>query len=145
MIEQQCQDLLDQTQPDPTADPPARLTQSLCRYFDFAATRPNRFRAMYDGVATTDPNVRQIVRQKRQVQLRRILSSLDDAATIDTAAASAIEAWLAFVTSLTLSWLARGAPESARPLLLAIKTLATVLEVTLTPAAAEVAGDPARQ
>lgn len=105
IVEHETAAILEATRPDPQLPPAERLRASLDAYFAYVATHPHGYRALFQGAAGTDSQVRALVRANLERQEQRILSAVTTPGTPSERLRLAVHGWLALVVAVALDWL----------------------------------------
>ena len=137
VIEQAAGELRARTTTDPDRPPAERLATGLDAYLDFVEQHPEGYRALMAGGIGTDPEVRRILAEERELVIARIADGLGIAAPAP-ALRTALHGWLSFMEGATLVWLSRRDLDRAqvRELLLAALDGALAAAAAVDPAAA---------
>jgi AcrR family transcriptional regulator len=122
---------------DPSLPAAQRLADGVDAYVRHAAERAEGYRALMAGGIGTDPEVRRILAEERELVIARIADGLGIEAPAP-ALRTALHGWLSFMEGATLDWLSRRDLDRAqvRELLLAALDGALAAAAAVDPAAA---------
>ena len=99
-------DRLRDVEPDPELPPLEQLRVGLRRYFHTVAEHPGAHAALR-RVAAGDPEIAEIIEERRQAFVERVLAGLPRAAGESALAAITARAWIGAVEVATLDWIER--------------------------------------
>jgi len=89
---------------DPSLPPPQRVRQGLDAYLRHAEERAEGFRALMAGGIGTDPEIRGILAEERELVIRRVVEALGQPEPWP-ALRTSLQGWLSFIEGATLDWL----------------------------------------
>lgn len=91
--------------PDPDAPPERWLIDGIDHLFDYAKVNENAFRAVYVSRHTVDEEVREAIRDGRELQVVRICEFVTPGEPPTETMLTAVESWSAMIDALILEWL----------------------------------------
>lgn len=107
IVEHETATLREMTQPDLSLPPSERLNASLDAYLEYVQEHPHGYRALFQGAAGTDSEVRAMIDRNLRLQEDRILSALGTSESPSEHLRMVVHGWLGFVVSVALEWIAR--------------------------------------
>lgn len=123
VIERETQQILAATEPDPDVPADEQLRVSIEGYLDYVVAHPHGYRAIFRGVVSSDPRVRELVDANLRRQEERILAAFTAGASASPQLRLAVHGWLAFLVSVVLDWLDDPAVERSALVQLGIQAL----------------------
>lgn len=93
------------TAPDPSLPPAEQLRTGLNHFLQYVESNEDAFRAIHLGGFSADDEVRGIVRQARDIQLRRLLTYVAPDGEPTPLLELAVSAWMQFNNSVIFDWL----------------------------------------
>jgi AcrR family transcriptional regulator len=113
---------------DSGAAPVERLAAGIDAYLDYAREHADGYRALIAGGVGTDPEVRALLAEERELVIERVVEGLglrDAPAPLRVA----LQGWLSFMEGATLEWLDSGRPGRAKVRAIVLGNLAGMLPV----------------
>jgi AcrR family transcriptional regulator len=126
VVQYAAEQLLKETEPDPTLEPIENLRQGLNAYFAYAEQHAQAYLALLRGGVGADPQVAAIIDSVRQTYVRRILQNLPGGTRLSPANQIAISGWVGLVEATSVAWLEQRSMEREQLCNLAMTAFAAI-------------------
>lgn len=127
VVQYAAEQLLQETEPDPTLEPTERLRASLNAYFSYVKRHAKAYIALLRGGVGVDSQVAAIVDSVRQTYIQRLLQNVPGATTFSSTQRLALNGWVGFVEAISIAWLEQSDIDQEELCNLAITAFVAVL------------------
>lgn len=126
VVQYAAEQLLKETEPDPTLEPMESLRHALNAYFAYVERHAQAYLALLRGGVGADAQVATIIDSVRQTYVKRILQNFPGGVRLSPSSQIAISGWVGFVEATSVAWLEQRTMERDQLCDLAIAAFAVI-------------------
>lgn len=105
VVQYAAEQLLRETEPDPTLEPAERLRASLNAYFAYVKRHAKAYVALLRGGIGVDAQIASIMDRVRQTYVQRLIQNIPDGEALSPVQRLALNGWVGFVEAISVAWL----------------------------------------
>ncbi len=105
IVQYAAEQLLRETEPDPTLEPMERLRASLNAYFAYVKRHAKAYIALLRGGIGVDAQIASIMDTVRQTCVQRLIENMPEGASLSPSQRLTLHGWVGFVEAISIAWL----------------------------------------
>ena len=105
VVQYAAEQLLQETEPDPTLEPGERLRACLNAHFTYVKRHAKAYIALLHGGMGVDAQIASILDMARQTSVQRLIQNMPDGASLSPSQRLALNGWIGFLEAISIAWL----------------------------------------